>query len=79
MLFLTPVGTGISGRLALSNFQAKIGGETAEIAFAGAQGDFAGLDQLNLRLPRVLAGRGNVDVVLTVDGKMANTVQINIK
>jgi uncharacterized protein (TIGR03437 family) len=78
-VFLLAFGTGISGRLALSNFQAKIGGETSEITFVGALNDFAGLDQLNLRLPGVLAGRGDVDVVLTVDGKAANTVQISIK
>lgn len=78
-VFLLAFGTGISGRLSLSNFLAKVGGETAEIAFVGAQGEFAGLDQLNLRLPRTLAGRGTVDIVLTVDGKQANTVQANIR
>lgn len=78
-VFLLAFGTGISGRLALSNFQAKIGGETSEITFVGALSDFVGLDQLNLRLPKTLAGRGNVDVALTVDGKAANIVQINVK
>jgi len=38
-----------------------------------------GLDQLNLIVPRSLAGRGEVDVVLTVDGRTANTVKVNIK
>lgn len=78
-VFLLAFGTGISGRLALSNFQARIDGETAEITFVGAQNDFAGLDQVNLRLPLTLTGRGNVDIVLTVDGKAANVVQVNIK
>ncbi len=78
-VFLLAFGTGISGRLALSNFQARIGGETAEITFVGPQNDFVGLDQVNLRLPRVLAGRGAVDITLTVDGKAANVVQVNIK
>lgn len=78
-LFLLAFGTGISGRLGTSDFQAKIGGDPVEIAFVGPQGEFAGLDQLNLRLPRSLAGRGNVDVVLTVGGKPTNTVQINIR
>ncbi len=36
-------------------------------------------DQINPRLPRSLARRGDVDVVLTVDGKTANTVKINVK
>jgi hypothetical protein len=30
--------------------------------------------QSNVRLPRSLAGRGEVDVVMMVDGKAANTV-----
>jgi hypothetical protein len=38
------------------------------------------VDQINLGpLPRTLAGRGTIDVVLTVDGKTANTVQLAIK
>jgi uncharacterized protein (TIGR03437 family) len=39
----------------------------------------AGLDQVNVQLPRSLAGRGDVDVVLTVDGKIAIMVRVNIK
>jgi uncharacterized protein (TIGR03437 family) len=50
-----------------------------ETLFAGPQGQYAGLDQINLRLPQSLRGRGDLDVVLTVDGKTANTVRINIK
>jgi uncharacterized protein (TIGR03437 family) len=38
-----------------------------------------GLDQANVRLPRNLIGRGEVDVALVVDGKTANTVRIGIK
>jgi len=37
------------------------------------------LGQVNARLPRSLIGRGEVEVVLTVDGKAANTVRISIK
>ncbi len=47
------------------------------VPFAGpvAQGEFEGLDQINLGpLPRSLAGRGEVEIVLTVDGKQANVV-----
>ncbi|MFN0109688.1 MAG: hypothetical protein ACKVZH_12615 [Blastocatellia bacterium] len=40
---------------------------------------FIGLDQFNVRLDRALIGRGDVDVVITVNGKVANTVRINIK
>ncbi len=47
--------------------------------YAGLQGDFFGLDQVNVRIPRSLIGRGEVDIVLTVDGKVANTVKVWIK
>ncbi|MBL8168727.1 MAG: hypothetical protein JNJ50_11265, partial [Acidobacteria bacterium] len=40
---------------------------------------FVGLDQINVPLPRSLAGRGEVDVVMTVDGVAANTIRIRIK
>ncbi len=46
---------------------------------AGAQGQLVGLDQTNILIPRSLIGRGPVDVVLTVDGKAANTVRINVQ
>jgi uncharacterized protein (TIGR03437 family) len=45
------------------------------VLFAGAQGFFAGLDQVNARL----IGWGEVEVVLTVDGKAANAVRINVR
>jgi uncharacterized protein (TIGR03437 family) len=58
---------------------ATVGGLSAEVAFIGAAPGFIGLDQANVRLSRSLIGLGEVDVVLTVDGKTANTVRIAIK
>jgi len=49
------------------------------VLFADAQGGFVSLDQVNARIPRSLIGRGEVDLVLTADGKTANTVTVNIK
>jgi uncharacterized protein (TIGR03437 family) len=71
-------GTGIRGRSALTAVTATIGGQAAEVQYAGPQGGFAGLDQVNVRVPRSLAGRGDVDVVLVVDGKTANTVTVRV-
>jgi hypothetical protein len=34
---------------------------------------------INGRLPRSLIGRGEIDAVLTVDGRTANTVRISIR
>lgn len=75
-VFLILYGTGIRYR---SNLTAQIGGMAAQVSFAGAQGSLVGLDQVNVLLPRSLIGRGEVDVVLTVDGKAANTVKVSIK
>jgi hypothetical protein len=55
-----------------------IGGLEAPVLYAGAQGDYAGLDQLNVALPPSLIGRGEVDVVLAVGDSVANQVRINI-
>ncbi len=78
-VFLVLFGTGFRFRSALSAVTATIGGTPAEVTFAGAQGDFIGLDQSNLRIPRSLAARGEVDVLLTVDAQAANPVRINIR
>jgi uncharacterized protein (TIGR03437 family) len=78
-VFLILFGTGVRLRSDLSAVTARIGGEAVETLFAGPQGQYAGLDQINLRIPQSLRGRGDLDVVLTVDGKTANTVRINIE
>jgi uncharacterized protein (TIGR03437 family) len=77
-VFLLLFGTGIRNRSSLASVSVKIGGVDAEALYAGAQGGFVGLDQVNARLPRSLSGRGEVDVVLTVDGKTTNIVRIGI-
>lgn len=72
-------GTGIRGRTNLSSVRASLGGTSLPVDFASAQGDLVGLDQVNVEVPRTFAGRGDVDVVLTVDGKIANTVRVNFR
>ncbi len=78
-VFLILFGTGIRLRSALSAVSAKLGGSDAQVTFAGAQNDFVGLDQVNARIPRSLIGRGEVDVVLTADGKPANIIKASVK
>jgi uncharacterized protein (TIGR03437 family) len=72
-------GTGIRGVRSLSEVSARIGGVDAEVLYAGRQGDFAGLDQVNVRLPRSLAGHGEAAVLLSVEGKTANTLTVSIR
>ncbi len=78
-VFLILFGTGVRYRSSLSNVSAKIGGTDAPVSFAGAQGGFVGLDQVNVLLPGSLAGRGEVDAALTVDGISANSLKVSIR
>lgn len=76
--YLIFYGTGFRLRSGLSGVQITIGGISAQVQYAGAQANYAGLDQLNVKLPSSLHGRGNVEVVITVDGKVANKTTINV-
>lgn len=77
-VFLSLFGTGIRGYR--SGVAATTGGLSVPVVGAAAQTQFAGLDQVNIGpLPRSLAGRGEIEVILKVDGKSANTVTVNIK
>ncbi len=78
-VFLLLFGTGIRNRGALADVRAKIGGIDAPVSYAGIQGGFVGLDQVNVGLPGNLAGRGEVDLLLSVNGKPANAVRISVK
>ena len=78
-VFLELYGTGIRGRTSLANVSATLDGVSMEVLFAGAQGQFPGLDQVNVALPQNLQGHGEQDLVLTVDGHAANKVRVNVK
>jgi uncharacterized protein (TIGR03437 family) len=78
-VFLLLFGTGIRGRSALSAVSTQVGTLAVETLYAGPQGRFAGLDQVNVRLSRSLAGSGEVDVRMSVDGIRANVVRVNVK
>jgi mannan endo-1,4-beta-mannosidase len=72
---LSLFGTGMRG----GKVSATVKGLRAEVLYAGAQVEFAGLDQVNVQLPAGLIGSGEVDVELTVDGKKANVVRVAIQ
>jgi len=78
-VFLELFGTGIRGRTSLANVTATVDGIPADVLFAGPQGQFPGLDQVNLVLPQNLKGHGEQDLILTVDGHAANKVRIHVK
>ncbi len=77
-VFLILFGTGLRGRSALSNVRAWVGNVEIPVLFAGEQGQLIGLDQINLLLPKSLGKRFELEVFLTVDGKLTNPVRIYI-
>jgi len=79
-VYLSLYGTGIRGLSSLAGVVVTIGGVSVPVQAAAAQSQFPGLDQVNVGpLPQSLAGKGNCNVVLTVDGMTANSVTVNIQ
>ena len=71
-VFLVLYGTGIRG----ANTALRIGSVDVPVAYAGPQGLYPGLDQVNVELSRSFAGSGQVNVTLTSGGVAANSVTI---
>ncbi|MGI8741360.1 MAG: alkaline phosphatase family protein [Bryobacteraceae bacterium] len=72
-------GTGLRGRSSLANVTANIGPATGTVTYAGPQGTYAGLDQVNVQIPASLAGTGRQVLTVTVDGQTTNQVQVAFK
>ncbi|MDX2040216.1 MAG: YHYH protein [Acidobacteriota bacterium] len=75
-VYLVFYGSGLSRS---SQVSVKIGGVNLTPAYAGPQGTYIGLDQYNLLLPRSLAGKGKISLVVTADGRVSNLANISIK
>lgn len=79
-LYLILFGAGIRGVKDLADVEVEVGNQAVPVIFAGAQGDLVGLDQVNIGpLPRTLAGKGSVEVVIRVKGRRANRVTLTIQ
>ncbi len=78
-VYLTLYGTGIRNRTSLSKVTVTINGIGLPVLYAGPQPQYPGLDQVNVPLVLGLRGSRESNVVLTVDGKAANVVTINIQ
>jgi uncharacterized protein (TIGR03437 family) len=59
--------------------QATIGGQTATVLFAGPEGVYPGVDQVNVVIPQSLVGAGNVPIVVSAGGLTSNTVNVTIQ
>jgi uncharacterized repeat protein (TIGR01451 family) len=76
-VYLVLYGTGLRNAASVT---AALNGVSVPVTYFGAQGSFAGLDQINLGpLPANLPVSGQVNLAITVDGQAANTVTANFQ
>ena len=76
--FVTLWGTGL-GPTTAEQVSVLLGGHPFPAAYAGPSADYAGLDQINLLIPSSLAGKGQVNVVVTAASKPSSPVYIVIQ
>lgn len=76
--FLLLFGTGFR-YAAPSSVVVRANGVDLRVVGFAAQSEYAGLDQINVELPRTLMGAGKVDLQLSVDGRLANPVTIEVR
>jgi uncharacterized protein (TIGR03437 family) len=76
-VYLVLYGTGLRHAHSVT---ATVNGTSVPVVFSGAQGSYPGMDQINLGpLPASLAGAGSVNLVITADGQVANTVTVSVQ
>ncbi|MBS1791368.1 MAG: SBBP repeat-containing protein [Acidobacteria bacterium] len=78
-LYLLLFGSGWRARSSEQAVKVQIGTTNVPVLYAGVQGDFVGEDQINLQLPRTLARKGELPILLTVDSQVANLVTVAFK
>ncbi len=79
-IFLILYGTGLRGVQSLTDVVVEVGGTVVPVTYAGRQPQYEGLDQINIGpLPRSLAGRGEVNIVMTIKGKRVNRLTVVIQ
>jgi uncharacterized protein (TIGR03437 family) len=77
-VYLTLFGTGLQAA-GTAGVKVSVGATDVPVQFAGSQGSFAGLDQVNVVLPHSLAGSGDVTLQLSAAGLAANAVRLTIR
>jgi len=74
-VILVLYGTGM--RAAHSAHSCTVANTPLDILYLGAQGEFPGLDQINVRIPDTLRGIGSAQLEVTVDGRKSNAVRLS--
>jgi uncharacterized protein (TIGR03437 family) len=75
-LYLVLYASGVRNRSSLAGVTCVINGLNLPVTFAGPQGQYPGLDQVDMLLPASLKGAGQVNVSLIVDAQPSNTVTL---
>jgi uncharacterized protein (TIGR03437 family) len=75
-VYITLYASGIRNA---KSVQAYVAGMSVPVQYAGPQGSFAGLDQVNITLPQSLAGTGEASLYLIADGQMSNVASLKIQ
>ena len=70
-------GSGSSLSTVTSTVTATIGGQTAQVSFAGLAPGFVGLWQANIVVPSGLA-QGNFPLIVTVGGQSSNSANVSV-
>ncbi|HEX4945111.1 MAG TPA: IPT/TIG domain-containing protein, partial [Blastocatellia bacterium] len=78
-VFLVVYATGLRQHGDLRKVKLKVGETYLAADYAGQQGGYAGLDQINVLLPRSMMGRGTIPVEVLVNGLTSNQVKIQIR
>ena len=75
--FLELYGSGM--RNGVNLVTAEIAGLNAEVTYFGPHCCFVGVDQVNVKIPKLLIARGEVDLKLFVNGLPTNPIKIFLK
>jgi uncharacterized protein (TIGR03437 family) len=75
-LYIELYGTGIRGAASVQCF---VAGQSVPCLYAGPVAAYAGLDQVNISIPKNLAGAGDVRVYVVADGVASNAVGLKIQ
>jgi uncharacterized protein (TIGR03437 family) len=75
-LYVELYGTGIRGAASVQCF---VAGQSVACLYAGPVAAYAGLDQVNISIPKSLAGTGDARVYVVADGVASNAVGLKIQ
>jgi uncharacterized protein (TIGR03437 family) len=74
-VYLTLYASGVRGA---KDVQVYVAGQSVPVPYAGAQGQYQGLDQINITLPATLTGTGEASVYVVADGKTSNMATLTL-